>query len=54
MQTTRYSFEKAIENISDSGMEWLKDQFISILESDKDFTRKADYIGLSLLSILLH
>lgn len=51
MKTTRYRFEQAIEHIKDNNLAWLKDEFKSILESDKDFTRKADYIGLSILSI---
>ena len=35
----------------DKSIEWLKEEFRAILESDKDYTRKADYIGFSVLSI---
>ncbi len=51
MKTTRYRFEKAIQEVKVDTTEWLKDEFRSILESDKDFTRKADYIGFSIASI---
>lgn len=51
MKTTRYGFEKSIQEVKPESTEWLKDEFKSILESDKDFTRKADYIGFSIASI---
>ena len=51
MKTTRYKFEQTVQNASDNNKEWLKEEFRSILESDKDYTRKADYIGFSVLSI---
>lgn len=51
MKTTRYQFERDIEGASSSNAEWLKAAFIAILESDKHFTSKADYIGYSVLSI---
>ena len=50
MKTTRYQFEKDIEGAS-SNTDWLKQSFQSILESDKHFTAKADYIGYSILGI---
>ena len=51
MKTTRYKFEQAVQEVKEDTTEWLTDEFKAILESDKDFTRKADYIGLSILSI---
>lgn len=51
MKTTRYKFEQTVQNATDKTREWLKDEFRAILESDKDYTRKADYIGFSVLSV---
>ena len=51
MKTTRYRFEQAVQEVKQETKEWLKDEFKSVLESDKDFTRKADYIGFSIASI---
>lgn len=51
MKTTRYQFERDIEGANSSNAEWLKQAYKSILESDKHFTSKADYIGYSILSI---
>ena len=51
MKTTRYRFEQAVQEVKEDTTQWLKDEFKSILESDKDFTRKADYIGFSIASI---
>ncbi len=51
MKTTRYRFEQAVQEVKEDTTEWLKDEFKSILESDKDFTRKCDYIGFSIASI---
>jgi hypothetical protein len=51
MKTTRYRFEQAVQEVKEQNVEWLKEEFIAILESDKDYTRKADYIGLSIASI---
>jgi hypothetical protein len=51
MKTTRYKFETAIQAASEDNTQWLKDEFKSVLESDKDFTRKCDYIGFSIASI---
>jgi hypothetical protein len=51
MKTTRYQFERDIEGASSNNADWLKQSFQSILESDKHFTAKADYIGYSILSI---
>jgi hypothetical protein len=51
MKTTRYKFEQTVQSANAKSIEWLKDEFRAILESDKDYTRKADYIGFSILSI---
>ena len=51
MKTQRYNFERQVEKASLESQDWLKREFRTILESDKDFTRKADYIGFSIVSI---
>ncbi len=51
MKTTRYKFEQTVQSATEQSKEWLKDEFRAILESDKDYTRKADYIGFSIISI---
>jgi len=51
MKTTRYKFETAVQSATEKTKEWLKEQFRAILESDKDYTRKCDYIGFSVLSV---
>lgn len=51
MKTTRYKFEQAVQEVKEDTTEWLIDEFKSILESDKDFTRKADYIGFCIASL---
>jgi hypothetical protein len=51
MKTSRYQFERDIEGANSSNADWLKQALKSILESDKHFTAKADYIGYSMLSI---
>jgi len=51
MKTIRYRFEQAIQEAKEDNSNWLIDEFKSILESNKDFTRKADYIGFSILGI---
>ena len=51
MKTTRYKFEQTVQSANANSIEWLKEEFRAILESDKDYTRKADYIGFSVLSI---
>ena len=51
MKTLRYRFEQAVQEVNEETTEWLIAEFKSILESDKDFTRKCDYIGFSIASI---
>jgi len=40
-----------VQEVKEDTTDWLRDEFKAILESDKDFTRKADYIGFSIASI---
>ena len=51
MKTIRYQLEKDIESANANNSDWLKTKFKEVLESDKDFTRKCDYLGLSIASI---
>lgn len=53
MKTVRYRFEREIERVTDNNKAktWLRAEYKTILESDKGFTRKTDYIGLSIISI---
>lgn len=51
MKTTRYKFEQLVQEVKEDTKSWLRDEFKSILESEKDFTRKCDYIGFSIASI---
>jgi len=48
MKTTRYRFEQTVAGVKEDTTEWLRDELRSVLESDKDFTRKCDYIGFSI------
>ena len=51
MKTTRYRFEQVLQEVKEDNTQWLIDEYKSILESDKEFTRKADYIGFSIAGI---
>ena len=51
MKTMRYRFEQAVQEVNEETTEWLIAEFKSILTSDKDYTRKCDYIGFSIASI---
>lgn len=51
MKTTRYKFEQTVQSATTTTVEWLRGEFKAILESNKDYTRKADYIGFSIASI---
>ncbi len=51
MKTTRYRFETALQGVTEDSTQWLMDEFKSVLESEKDYTRKCDYIGFSIASI---
>ena len=50
-QTHRYALERDIESASESNVQWLKERFKEVLESDKDASRKCDYLGYSILGI---
>jgi hydrogenase maturation factor len=50
-QTHRYALERDIENVTSNSAHWLKERFKEVLESDKDATRKCDYLGYSILGI---
>ncbi len=47
----RFRFEAAVQDVTETNTSWLKNEFKSILESNKPYQSKADYIGYSLLSI---
>ena len=51
MKTTRYRFEQVIQELKEDSSEWLIGELRAILESDKDFTRKCDYIGFSIANL---
>ena len=52
MKTTQYKFEKHLEATSEStNLDWLRNEFKAILESEKHFTSKADYIGYSFIGL---
>ena len=48
---TRYRFEAIVQDTTEIGKEYLSNEFINILESNKPYQSKADYIGYSILSI---
>ena len=51
MKTTRYKFEQVIQEVKEDTTEWLTEELRAILVSEKDFTRKCDYIGFSIASL---
>jgi len=48
MKSTDYRLQKEIQNISPTNQEWFKDFVRQVLESDKPYYTKADYLGLSI------
>jgi hydrogenase maturation factor len=50
-QTNRYALERDIESVNESNAQWLKERFKEVLESNKEPTRKCDYLGYSILGI---
>lgn len=48
MKTTNYRLLSEIQNIKADNPEWFKNYVRQILESDKPYYAKADYIGLSI------
>jgi len=54
MKTARYKLEREIERVGEieASREWLAGEIRAVLEdTERDYTRKADYIGLSIASI---
>ncbi len=51
MKTTDYRLQKEIQNIKPDNQEWFKDYVRQILESNKHYSSKADYLGLSILEL---
>lgn len=47
----RNRFEKAVQEVNQSSKDWLEQEFKAILESNKPYEVKADYIGYSISSI---
>lgn len=48
MKSTDYHLQKEIQNIKPDNQEWFKDFVRQVLESDKPYYAKADYLGLSI------
>ncbi|CAA6807914.1 MAG: Unknown protein [uncultured Campylobacterales bacterium] len=51
MQYIRNKFEQMVQEVNPSSTDYLKQEFKSILESDKPYQVKCDYIGYSIASI---
>lgn len=51
MKTTNYRLLTEIQNIKADNPEWFKHYIRQILESDKPYYAKADYIGLSIIEL---
>ena len=51
MKTTNYRLQTEIENIKVDKTEWFKDYVRQVLESDKPYHVKTDYLGLSIQEI---
>lgn len=48
MKMTNYRLQTEMENIKPDSQEWFKDYIRQVLESNKPYHAKADYIGLSI------
>jgi len=48
MKSTDYRLQKELQNITPANQEWFKDSLRGVLESDKPYYAKADYLGLSI------
>jgi len=48
MKSTDYRLQKEIQNIKPDNQEWFKDYVRQVLESEKPYYAKADYLGLSI------
>jgi len=51
MKMTNYRLQTEIENIKEDKQEWFKDYVRQVLESNKSYYAKADYIALSIKEI---
>ena len=51
MKTTNYRLQTEMENIKPESQKWFKDYVRQVLESDKPYHAKADYLGLSIQEI---
>jgi len=51
MKMTNYRLQTEIENIKTDKQEWFKNYVRQVLESDKPYHAKADYMGLSIQEI---
>jgi len=51
MKMTNYRLQTEIENIKEDKQEWFKNYVRQVLESNKPYHAKADYIGLSIQEI---
>ena len=51
MKMTNYRLQTEMENIKEDKQEWFKDYVRQVLESNKPYHAKADYIGLSIQEI---
>ena len=51
MKMTNYRLQNEMENINPQNLNWFKDYVRQVLESDKPYYAKADYIGLSIKEI---
>ncbi len=47
----RFRLEASVQDVIEKGKEYLIDEFRNVLESNKPYQTKADYIGYSILSI---
>ena len=51
MKMTNYRLQTEIENIKEDKLDWFKDYVRQVLESNKPYHAKADYLGLSIQEI---
>lgn len=51
MKMTNYRLQTEIENIKEDKQEWFKNYVRQVLESNKPYHAKADYVGLSIQEI---
>jgi len=51
MKVTNYRLQTEMENIKEDNQEWFKNYVRQVLESDKPYHAKADYLGLSIQEI---